>query len=150
MSFLRPQKAETVIPKTYHEKIETILGGQVECPDAKIELVWQTVEEARRQLERIPRMKDDLSQLKQEVNTRMKSIRESYNEKLGAVQLNPVVKLVSKKQASQNKSRKREQLREKQEAALAPLQVTRKEIDRLLLQLDSYTKRIDAWIAARD
>lgn len=148
MSFLR-QKDEAVIPRTYQTKIETILGSKIELPDAKLGWDWKTLKEAQRYQESIPQLKADLSALKQEVNASMKEVRDRYNEKRGAVQPNPVLKLVSKKQASQRKARKREQLREQQESDLAPLQATRKEIDRLLLQLDSYRQRLEAWVKAQ-
>ena len=134
----------------YRSRLEALLGSPVGADGVAFEMAWESVDDARHHLERIPEMKKELQQMKKEVNHRMKEIRDSFGVRRATVRANPLLALAGKKRASQSKAAKREKLRHQQDTALAPYQATRDCIDRALLRLDSLEQQINAWLAKQD
>ncbi len=138
------------VPPAYKSRLEALLGSPVDGPDVEVTFTWESPEEARQQLDRIGAMQQELRSLKKDVTRKMKAVRDSYGARRAAVRPNPLLALAGRKQASQSKSARRERLRARQEAELSSYQVTRECIDGLLLKLDSYERKINAWVARRD
>jgi methyl-accepting chemotaxis protein len=142
------------VPPTYLSRIQKIVGSSPQNGELQVDLKWNSPEEARQHCAHIPQMQDELRQVKAEVNQHMKEIRSSFSERRAAVKPGPVAEITSKvtgkKRTTEAKAQKLEKLRHKQDEALAPYQATRDLIDRLLLQLDSLHKQVNAWLAQQD
>ncbi len=153
MHLLR-RESRVEVPRAYRSRLESIVGSSLENGAYRLDLQWNSVEEARRHSARIPQMQDELRQVKAEINQRMKEIRAAFSERRGSVKPGLVAvvasKVTGKKRTAEDKARKLEKLSRKQDEALAPYQMTRDVIDRLLLQLDSFKKQVDAWLARQE
>lgn len=144
------------VPPVYRSRLQSILGSALDNGAYRLDLQWNSAEEARRYSARIPQMQGELRQVKAEINQRMKEIRAAFAQRRESVRPGLVAVVASrvtgagKKRTAEDKARKLEKLSRKQDEALAPYQMTRDVIDRLLLQLDSLKKQVDAWLARQE
>lgn len=148
MSLFRRSDPSGVSP-AYKPKLEALVGGPVSGPDVELTFAWESLDEARRHLDRIGAMQKELRSLKKDVNQQMKGVRDSYGVRRAAVRPHPLLALAGRKQASQSVSARRKRLRARQESEMSSYQATCVCIDGLLVKLDDYERQIKGWVAQR-
>lgn len=155
MNLLRRKSNAADLPAAFRARLESILGVAIdEHGEFDLGWTWQSAAEARQYLDRIPPMQDALRAVKKDVDASMKKVRSEFAERRGKVDRHPISAVAervgAKAFAAQNKASRREKLSQQKEAALGPLQTTRRIIDNQIIRLDGLKAQIEAWLRRQE
>jgi len=132
----------------YLARIEAIVGAPIEDDEIRVDLRWDSVEQARQHVKRVTQMQKELRLVRENVRFTMKEIRASFKEKKAEVKAGFLASIWSRKAAAHSRAAQREELRRQERASLAPYESIILLIDKVLLKLDGLKLELQNWIAA--
>ena len=130
----------------YRAKMESILGSPMVDNQIRLNLKWNTAEEAKRLLAQIRQQQKELRFIKKEIVLDMKQLRSAYTAQKSEVQAGFWASLAGRKSAGHDRASKRENLRRQELNALSSYQVIASLIDNALVSLDGAKLKLDVWI----